>query len=219
MENRTTYNKRLGLGGDGSSEYKQGVLEQCLRRDANAANDAILAALEGEQDRFNKYLAVSIDFFNNYLFGKDEDNFKQVVIRGLIREYKPWVLPDADDASKSPLGRMAREVKENALALGGHHGATTVSASPGLVGRALESPAPCGYAVGARLTGKVNRVEKFGAFVEFENGYGLVRAEEISTEQVDDARDCVKRGQRVEVEVIGIDRDKGRLDLSMRRCG
>ena len=62
-------------------------------------------------------------------------------------------------------------------------------------------------------------MEKFGAFVEFENGYGLVRTEEISADPVDDARDHVKRGQRVDVEVIGVDRDKGRLDLSMRRCG
>lgn len=213
-----TANKRVVLGGNSASGNKQEKLAEYLRHDANEANDAILEALKGEQDRFNKYLAVSIDFFNNYLFGKDEDNFKQVVIRGLIREYKAWVLPDADDASKSPLGRLAREVKENALTLGGH-GATTVSVSPSFVDRTPESPAPCGFAVGARIIGKVNRVEKFGAFVEFENGYGLVRVEEISAEQVNDARDCVKRGQRVEVEVIGIDRDKGRLDLSMRRCG
>ena len=214
-----TANKRVVLGGSSDSSNKQEKLAEYLRHDANEANDAILEALKGEQDRFNKYLAVSIDFFNNYLFGKDEDNFKQVVIRGLIREYKPWVLPDADDASRSPLGRLAREVKESALALGGGSGASAVSANPSLVDCAPESSAPCGYAVGARLIGKVNRVDKFGAFVEFENGYGLVRAEEISTEQVDDARDSVKRGQRVEVEVIGIDRDKGRLDLSMRRCG
>ena len=112
-----TVNKRVILGGEGPSEEKQKQMHWYLTHDANSANNAILGALKSEKDRFNKYLAVCIDFFNNYLFGKDEDNFKQVVIRGLIREYKPYVLPDADDASKSPLGKLAREVKDNAQAL------------------------------------------------------------------------------------------------------
>ena len=101
---RVEENKRKELGGQGECEGKQKKLAEYLEHDANAANDAILEALKGEEDRFNKYLAVSIDFFNNYLFGKDEDNFKQVVVRGLIREYKQWVLPDADDASAGAHG-------------------------------------------------------------------------------------------------------------------
>lgn len=111
------YSKREILGAEGHSKAQQYKLVSYLGHDAKEANSAIPAALKAEKDNFNKYLAASIDFFNNYLFGKDEDNFKQVVIRDLIREYKPWVLPDADDASRSPLGVKARSVKESAMAL------------------------------------------------------------------------------------------------------
>lgn len=111
------FNKREILGGIGASEDKQNKLHEFLCEDANKANDAILDALKTEKDQFNRYLVVSVDFFNNYLFGKDEDNFKQVVIRGIIREYKEYVLPDADDASKSPIGILAKKVKEEAIGL------------------------------------------------------------------------------------------------------
>jgi len=228
-----TANKRVVLGGDSSDGNKQERLAEYLRHDATAANDAILAALKGEQDRFNKYLAVSIDFFNNYLFGKDEDNFKQVVIRGLIREYKPWVLPDADDASKSPLGRMAREVKESALALTGgippavtENGATNPDFARVSVA-AKSTPSTAGgktkkvdaFEIGEALTGKVTRVDAGRAYVSVRDHYGFVPKRQVSNCQVNDVRDFVKRGERVDAKVIKADRDKDVLILSMRQCG
>ena len=224
--NSNKVNKRVVLGGSSSCGNKQEKLAEYLRHDATVANDAILEALKGEKDRFNKYLAVSIDFFNNYLFGKDEDNFKQVVIRGLIREYKDWVLPDADDASKSPLGRMAREVKESALALAGGHrvpapvvttSRTQVAPSNGSI---PSSKAACAgsYAIGETLIGTVNRVESFGAFVTLDKGYGIVLTENLAGDEGDNAHDYVKRGQSVTVEVIGFDSDRGRYDLSLEKC-
>ena len=226
-------NKREVLGGNGAASDKQDKLAEYLRHDAVAANDAILKALKGEQDRFNKYLAVSIDFFNNYLFGKDEDNFKQVVIRGLIREYKPWVLPDADDASKSPIGRMAREAKESALALSG--GRVPVIGENGVIAPGFTSAslvaktAPCqmggqakkvdSFKVGEVLTGKVTRVDAGRAYVSVRDHYGFVPKGQVSSHRVDDVRDFVKRGERVDVKVIKADRDKDVLILSMRQCG
>ena len=227
-----TRSKRLALGGDGPCGRKQELLAEYLRRDANRANDAILAALKGEQDRFNKYLAVSIDFFNNYLFGKDEDNFKQVVIRGLIREYRPWVLPDADDASKSPLGRMAREVKEGALALAG--GAVPTAARVSVVdpgsakapsagsepgAKRVEAKKVDAFEVGEVLTGKVTRVDAGRAYGSVRDHYGFVRKGQVSNRPVSDVRDFVKRGDRVDVKVIKADRKKDVLILSMRQCG
>lgn len=231
--NSKTANKRVVLGGGSSDADKQEKLAEYLRHDATEANDAILAALKGEQDRFNKYLAVSIDFFNNYLFGKDEDNFKQVVIRGLIREYKPWVLPDADDASKSPLGRMARDVKESALALaGGIPSAATENGavSPDFVRASTAAkPAPSAagvkakkvdaFKVGEVLTGKVTRVDAGCAYVSVRDHYGVVPKGQVSDQWVDDVRDFVKRGERVEVRVIKADRARDALTLSMRQCG
>ena len=231
-----TANKRVVLGGSSDSSNKQEKLAEYLRHDANEANDAILEALKGEQDRFNKYLAVSIDFFNNYLFGKDEDNFKQVVIRGLIREYKPWVLPDADDASKSPLGRMAREVKESARALAGGvvpAAVESADAAPDLVktpvaakpipaakgGKGEQARKVDAFQVGEVLTGKVTRVDAGCAYVSVRDHYGVVPKGQVSDQWVDDVRDFVKRGERVEVRVVKVDRARDALTLSMRQCG
>ena len=223
-------NKRAELGGAGPAARKREKLAEYLRNDATAANDAILAALKGEQDRFNRYLAVSIDFFNNYLFGKDEDNFKQVVIRGLIREYKKWVLPDADDASKSPLGRMALEVKEAALALG----SATPNVPPKQVARISASQAGMtadggprkraaksvdAFRVGQVLSGSVSYVKEGGAYVNVPGHRGFVPKGEISRSWVDDAREFVRKGQDVTVKVIDIDRSRNSLLLSMKRCG
>ena len=203
-----TVNKRKVLGDTGSSAVQQEKLAEFLRHDATEANDAILDALKGEKDRFNKYLAVSIDFFNNYLFGKDEDNFKQVVIRGLIREYKDWVLPDADDASKSPLGRKAREVKESAWALSGGRVAPVmaVAAEP----RRVTS--------NNVLTGTVTSVSIGCAHVDYGDGWGIVPLGQVSTEHVEDVRDFLKVGDQVNVVVIGFYEDKGVPKLSIKRC-
>ena len=225
-------NKRVVLGGSSSSENKQEKLEKFLRHDATVANDAILAALKKDEDRFNKYLAVSIDFFNNYLFGKDEDNFKQVVIRGLIREYKQWVLPDADDASQSPLGRMAREVKESAKALaGGNLPAVTwndialpVNASATIAAKPVSRVANGGtkkvdsFKVGEVLAGKVTRVDENCAYVSVRDHYGIVPKGQVSREWVDDVRDFLSKGDRVNVKVIKIERDKDMLVLSINQC-
>lgn len=206
-----TINKRIVLGGPSASSNKQEKLAEYLRHDATVANDAILEALKGEKDRFNKYLAVSIDFFNNYLFGKDEDNFKQVVIRGLIREYKDWVLPDADDASKSPLGRKAREVKESARALANGRVATPLSSESA-------SKQACNFAVGEVLTGKVTEVEVGCVHVDIDGASGIVPKGQISHQWVDDAHDFAQVGQMVKVKVIGTTGNKGALRLSMRQC-
>lgn len=190
----------------------------------------MLKALKSEKDRFNRYQAVSIDFFNNFLFGKDEDGFKQVVIRGLIREYKKYVLPDADDASKSPLGQLAREVKECAQALGGrvappvamrapevkapvHTAAVRVPATPVEQEKKVDS-----FTVGEFLTGEVNRVDENCAYVSVRNYFGIVPKGQVSNDWVDDVRNFVEQGQSVSVKVIKIDRDNDRLILSMKQC-
>jgi len=207
---RVEENKRKELGGQGECESRQKKLAEYLEHDANAANDAILEALKGERDRFNKYLAVSIDFFNNYLFGKDEDGFKQVVVRGLIREYKQWVLPDADDASRSPLGRKAREVKESALALAnGNWVSPAASSSKGNVNK---------FAIGAILVGKVTSVEKGCVRVDVDGVSGVVPKGQISHAWVEDAREFARAGDRIKVKVLGPADEPETLKLSMKQC-
>lgn len=76
-------------------------------------------------------------------------------------------------------------------------------------------------AEGQTLQGQVVRVEPFGAFVEIPGGaQGLVHVSELGAgRRVNHARDVVKVGQQVEVAVLGIDRDKKRISLSMKAVG
>lgn len=164
-EYRSSENKRETLGGKGSSEHKQERMRVYLGSDAKKANDEILRSLTRGKDQFNKYLAVSANFFNNALYGKDEDAFKQVVLRGMIREYKPWVLPDADDASKSPLGQMAAAVKDSVSAIQSDRkpGGLDESGITKSVKRIAQKR-------GCVIDGQVVCVKDYGAFVSFGKG-------------------------------------------------
>ena len=220
-----TVSKREVLGGFGDAASKQSSLREYLVADATEANDAILEALQGEEDCFNRYLAVSIDFFNNYLYGKDEDNFKQVVLRGMIREYKEYVLPDADDASKSPLGKMAAAIKESAQTVMKGKVPSTFSARKALDAEhvsacsvASKGVKLAGFKVGQVLDGIVNRVDKNGAYVAVKDHYGFVPKGLVADEWVDDVRDFLKRGQKVRVKVSKVDVEKGNLILSVKHA-
>jgi len=67
--------------------------------------------------------------------------------------------------------------------------------------------------VGDRFTGKVKRIEKFGAFVEIKPGVqGLVHVSDLSDEYVKNVRDVVDIGDELEVAVSEIDA-MGRVNL------
>lgn len=70
---------------------------------------------------------------------------------------------------------------------------------------------------GATLTGRVVRLESFGAFVELSPGLeGLVHVSEMGAgRRISHAREAVQLGQDVQVRVLGVDRGKRRISLSM----
>jgi small subunit ribosomal protein S1 len=74
---------------------------------------------------------------------------------------------------------------------------------------------------GARLRGKVTRVESFGAFVELAVGVeGLVHISELGGGRpLKHAREAVKVGHEVEVIVTAVDRERRRLSLAMAPPG
>jgi len=70
--------------------------------------------------------------------------------------------------------------------------------------------------VGVKYTGKVVRIEKFGAFVELWPGQdGLVHISKLDNKHIKNVEDVVKLGDTIEVKVIKVD-DKGRVDLSRK---
>ncbi|HAA8902617.1 TPA_asm: polyribonucleotide nucleotidyltransferase [Listeria monocytogenes] len=70
--------------------------------------------------------------------------------------------------------------------------------------------------VGEVYTGKVRRIEKFGAFVElFKGTDGLVHISELVHERVGKVEDILKLGDEVTVKVIEVDQ-QGRVNLSRK---
>ncbi|MBQ4383252.1 MAG: 30S ribosomal protein S1 [Firmicutes bacterium] len=70
---------------------------------------------------------------------------------------------------------------------------------------------------GTTLSGKVVRIEKFGAFVEIAPHVdGLVHVSDMSWSRVRRPDDVVKVGDIVQVTVLDVDADRGRISLSLR---
>ncbi|MGA2497217.1 MAG: S1 RNA-binding domain-containing protein [Tepidisphaeraceae bacterium] len=65
--------------------------------------------------------------------------------------------------------------------------------------------------------GTVRSVMDFGAFVDLGGVDGLVHVSEISHRRVKNPRDALKEGDVVDVKVIRIDREAGKLSLSLKQ--
>ncbi len=73
-------------------------------------------------------------------------------------------------------------------------------------------------AVGEIAEGTVTGVMPFGAFVDLGGGKtGLIHISEISGEYVEDINEHIKKGDKVKVRVLKIDRD-GKMSLSLKRA-
>lgn len=74
---------------------------------------------------------------------------------------------------------------------------------------------------GAQISGKVTRMEAFGAFVELGGGVeGMIHVSEISHERVGHPKEVLHEGQEVQVRVLKVkdldDRRKARISLSLK---
>ena len=75
------------------------------------------------------------------------------------------------------------------------------------------------YPVGSRIEGRVRNLTDFGAFVQLEEGMdGLVHISDMSwTRRIKHPSEILHRGQKVEVMVLGIDKDRHRISLGIKQ--
>jgi ribosomal protein S1 len=95
-----------------------------------------------------------------------------------------------------------------------------VDSDRGRINLTMLKPAAVGWnevAVNNVFTGTVVRVEKFGAFVDIgAERPGLVHVSELANSYVGNPADVVNMGDQIEVKVIGVNRRKKQIDLSVR---
>ncbi|WP_163654665.1 S1 domain-containing post-transcriptional regulator GSP13 [Listeria sp. PSOL-1] len=73
------------------------------------------------------------------------------------------------------------------------------------------------FAVGDIIKGKVTGIQGYGAFVALDDKtQGLVHISEVRHGFVKDIHDFLELGQEVEVKVLDIDQESGKISLSIR---
>lgn len=76
------------------------------------------------------------------------------------------------------------------------------------------------YAVGMQVTGRVAKVESFGAFIEVEQGIeGLLPVSELSYTRVKHPSDIVKEGDTLRLVVLSMDTVAKKLSFSLKQAG
>ncbi len=75
------------------------------------------------------------------------------------------------------------------------------------------------YPIGTRISGKVRNLTNFGAFVELEEGIdGLVHISDMSwTKRINHPSEVIKKGDKVDVEILNIDKDGRRISLGLKQ--
>jgi small subunit ribosomal protein S1 len=156
-----------------------------------------------------------------------------VVLRGKVVGFKPFgAFVDIGGIEGmlhvSELGFSRVEKPEDVLQMGQEIDVAVLEIKPGEKGdrislslKALENDPWVDQIAkikeGSRVTGKVTRLQPFGAFVELAPGVeGLVHISELGAgRRINHPKEVVSEGQQVEANVLSIDRDKRRISLSL----
>ena len=70
--------------------------------------------------------------------------------------------------------------------------------------------------IGSKIKGTVSRLTDFGAFVDLGGVDGLIHISEMSWGRISNPREVLKEGQEVEVFVLDVDKEKGKISLSLK---
>jgi small subunit ribosomal protein S1 len=71
--------------------------------------------------------------------------------------------------------------------------------------------------IGSTVSGTVSNIVPFGAFVNINGVDGLLHISELSWKRVADPKEVVEIGEELEVYILDIDLDRGRLGLSRKK--
>ena len=71
---------------------------------------------------------------------------------------------------------------------------------------------------GDKRKGVITRLAKFGAFVDLGGVDGLIHVSELSWKRVTEPSEIVSVGQEVEVTVLAVDKEKGRISLGLKEA-
>ncbi len=75
------------------------------------------------------------------------------------------------------------------------------------------------FEVGNIVEGKILKLKPFGAIIELENSsQGLVHISQIANGFVQNINDHLKEGDKVKVKVMSIDKESGKISLSIREA-
>ena len=69
---------------------------------------------------------------------------------------------------------------------------------------------------GSKIGGTVSRLTDFGAFVDLGGVDGLIHISEMSWGRISNPKEVLKEGQAVEVFVLDVDKEKGKISLSLK---
>lgn len=69
---------------------------------------------------------------------------------------------------------------------------------------------------GTKAKGTVSRLTDFGAFVDLGGVDGLIHISEMSWGRISNPREILKEGQEVEVFILEVDKEKGKISLSLK---
>lgn len=80
----------------------------------------------------------------------------------------------------------------------------------------LKAQTLAGLSEGMRISGTISSLRDFGAFVDLGGLEGLIPMSELGWTRVKDVRDVLAVGQQVDIVVKTIDREKGKISLSLK---
>lgn len=72
------------------------------------------------------------------------------------------------------------------------------------------------YKVGDIVEGEITGIQPYGAFVKFEDYYGLIHISEISKDYIKDIHLFLKLDQKIKVKILEVDEESNHFKLSLK---